>query len=67
MSKTIFSWTTVVVFISLSTKKALGLDVSLTDDPSLWPGHKEPLGSRQPQHNIEAVDSYPEAVGEYVI
>ncbi len=38
--------------------------VSLTDDPSLFPGHLKPMGSDRPQKDIEAVDKYPEPAGE---
>ncbi|XP_057307758.1 uncharacterized protein LOC130645700 [Hydractinia symbiolongicarpus] len=33
--------------------------VSLNDDPSLFPGHLEPLGSKQPQVEIETLTEYP--------
>jgi len=33
--------------------------ISLDDDPSLFPGHLEPLGSKQPKKDIEVLTAYP--------
>jgi len=35
-------------------------DVSLADDPSLFPGHLQPLGSHRPQSGVEIVNDFPE-------
>eukprot|EP00795_Rhopilema_esculentum_P017207 gene17207-8752_t len=34
-------------------------DVSLSDDPSLWPGHLQPLGAGRPKMKVEEVDGFP--------
>ena len=38
--------------------------ISLDDDPSLFPGHMEPLGARQPKTDIEVLTEYPSPEGE---
>ena len=37
--------------------------VSLDDDPSLFPGHMEPLGAKQPKTDIEILTEYPSPEG----
>ena len=32
-----------------------------SDDPSTWPGHMEPLGSRNVKHDVTSVDEFPKA------
>ena len=42
-------------------------DVSLTDDPSLFPGHLKPIGSERPQHGVKTLNDFPEPQGIFVI
>ena len=42
-------------------------EVSLNDDPSLFPGHMEPLGAKQPRVEIEVLSGYPSPQGELYI
>lgn len=36
--------------------------VSLSDDPSMFPGHLEPLGSKRPQQQLITLEDYPEPI-----
>ena len=57
------SWLVVVSLILTIVLKCNG-EVSLSDDPSLFPGHLEPIGSKRPMWPIETVDEYPSPQGE---
>ena len=37
--------------------------ITLNDDPSLFPGHLEPLGAKQPKKDIEILTEYPSPEG----
>ena len=39
--------------------------VSLSDDPSMFPGHLEPLGSKRPQQQLITLEDYPEPIGKF--
>ena len=39
------------------------VDITLNDDPSLFPGHMEPLGSKQPRTEIKELTQYPSPTG----
>lgn len=34
-------------------------EVSLSDDPSLWPGHLEPLAAKSKKTSLESIDNFP--------
>ena len=34
-------------------------EVSLDDDPSLWPGHLEPLAAKSKKSSVETLDTFP--------
>ena len=52
----------VLIFIfSLGT---LISDASLTEDPSSWPGHLQPLGTGRPIKKIEEFQGFPEPDGK---
>ena len=57
------SWLVAVSLILAIVLKCNG-EVSLSDDPSLFPGHLEPIGSKRPMWPIETVDEYPSPHGE---
>ena len=42
-------------------------DISLADDPSLFPGHLQPIGTNRPQSGVETVNEFPEPEGNYLI
>jgi len=41
-------------------------NASLDDDPSLFPGHMEPLGAKQPKADIETLTEYPSPQGTFL-
>lgn len=41
--------------------------VTLTDDPSLWPGHLESFGSQQKTSNVEVLSEWPSPSGNLLI
>lgn len=42
-------------------------EVSLADDPGLFPGHLEPLGSKRPQHGVATLEEFPDPEGNRLI
>lgn len=39
-------------------------EVSLSDDPALFPGHLQPIGSGRPISKVKQIDGFPEPNGE---
>ncbi|XP_065057677.1 uncharacterized protein LOC135685618 isoform X2 [Rhopilema esculentum] len=47
------------ILVSIVLVKCNG-EVSLSDDPSLYPGHLEPLGSKRPQGKVTMLEEFPD-------
>lgn len=59
--KLIIIYCCTILFISHHLAELL--EVSLDDDPSLFPGHLEPLGAKQNKEQIETLTEYPSPQG----
>ena len=58
---------TMSVFSFIMFIYSLGISIneaSLTDDPSSWPGHLQPLGTGRPIKTVEEVQGFPEPHGK---
>ena len=43
------------------------ISISLSDHPSLWPGHMKPLGTNQKVYEIETLSEYPSAINFFTV
>jgi len=56
------------ILVALVCRSVNGnLDELLLKDPSLWPGHMEPFGSKQKTVDVEILEEWPEPTGMFIL
>ena len=52
------------LLLSIYSLCTLISEASLTEDPSSWPGHLQPLGTGRPIKKVEELQGFPEPHGK---
>ena len=66
-SVTTITMIVVIVVIGKACFAASDLEELRHQDPSLWPGHLEPFGSKQTTVEVETIDHWPEPIGLFIV